>query len=344
MRRQIASLEAESAAPDFWSLPDRARQRLGRLDALRAPLVKLDAVDSGMGELDALLELADLAPEDGELLGEAGGVLASVRDRLQALEMDVLLSGPHDRGDAILAIHAGAGGVDAQDWAQMLLRLYRRWLDNRGFAVEVLDLTEGEEAGIKGSTLAVRGPNAYGLLHAEKGVHRLVRMSPFDAAGRRHTSFASVDVLPDLPADEGVVVRAEDLKIDTFRASGAGGQHINKTESAIRITHLPTGIVVTCQDERSQISNRETAMTILRARLAERQAEERERELAALRGEQGDISFGNQIRSYVFAPYTMVKDHRTDLEVGNVQAVMDGEIDAFIAAHLRKRRVPVGEE
>ena len=342
MRRQIASLEAESAGSDFWTHAERARERLGRLDALRAPLSTLEAVDAGLGELDALIELAELDPDDAELLDEARRGLTAGGERLQALEMDVLLSGVHDRGDAILAIHSGAGGVDAQDWAQMLLRLYRRWLDRRRFAVEVLDLSEGEEAGIKGATLAVRGPNAYGLLHAEKGVHRLVRMSPFDAAGRRHTSFASVDVLPDLPEDEGVVLRPEDLRIDTFRASGAGGQHINKTESAIRITHLPTGIVVTCQDERSQISNRETALTILRARLAERQAEERERELAALRGEQGDISFGNQIRSYVFAPYTMVKDHRTDMEVGNVQAVMDGEIDAFIAAYLRKRRPRAG--
>jgi peptide chain release factor 2 len=284
-------------------------------------------------DLAALAEMAAEAPDDPDLAAEAERLLPQLDAALHALEMRVLMTGPHDAGDAILAVHPGAGGTESQDWAQMLLRMYTRWAERRGFTVEVLDWLPGEEAGIKSATLAVRGPCAYGLLRAEKGVHRLVRISPFDASGRRHTSFASVDVLPDVPEAE-IEIRPEDLRIDVFRSSGAGGQHVNKTESAVRIVHLPTGIVVTCQNERSQHSNREAAMTILRARLAERREQEQRREMAAARGQQGEIAFGSQIRSYVLHPYTLVKDHRTEVETGNVQAVLDGEIDAFIDAFL----------
>ncbi|HEY8449964.1 MAG TPA: peptide chain release factor 2, partial [Bacillota bacterium] len=249
----------------------------------------------------------------------------------------LLLTGEYDAEDAILSLHPGAGGTESQDWAEMLMRMYVRWAERKGFEVRVLDYLEGEEAGLKSATLSIRGRYAYGFLKAEKGVHRLVRISPFDASGRRHTSFASVDVLPDLEDDGDVEIRPEDLRIDTFRSGGAGGQHVNKTDSAVRITHLPTGIVVSCQNERSQHANREAAMKILKARLRKLKEEERERQLAELRGEQGEIAWGNQIRSYVFHPYTLVKDHRTGVEVGNVQAVMDGDIDVFIYALLEQR-------
>jgi peptide chain release factor 2 len=310
---------------------------MARLQALREPVHRLAQVEAQFGDFEALLDLAAEAPADGELAAEADRLAPVLERSLADLEVVVLLSGPYDRGDAIVAIHPGAGGTESQDWAEMLLRMYRRWAERRGYVIEVLDLLEGEEAGIKSATCAIRGPSAYGLLQAEKGVHRLVRMSPFDASGRRHTSFASVDVLPDLPED-AVDIREEDLEIDRFRASGAGGQHVNRTESAIRIRHKPTGIVVTCQDERSQHSNRETAMTILRGRLAALKAEERERQVAELRGPQGEIAFGSQIRSYVFAPYQLVKDLRTEVETGNVQAVMDGDLDPFIQAWLIQRR------
>ena len=335
--RQIDALEAEAAAPGFWNDQGAARQKMAKLQALREPVERLGQALGRVEDLEALCELGDEAPGDTDLLKEAEGALPDADAEVRSLETLVLLSGPYDHGDAIVSIHPGAGGTESQDWAEMLLRMYRRWAEDKGYALEILDLLEGEEAGIKSATLSVRGPSAYGLLHAEKGVHRLVRMSPFDASGRRHTSFASVDVLPDLPEDE-VEIRPEDLEIDRFRASGAGGQHVNRTESAVRIKHMPSGIVVTCQNERSQHSNRESAMAILRGRLAALAAEEREKQVAELRGPQGDIAFGSQIRSYVFAPYQMVKDHRTDVETGNVQAVMDGDLDTFISAYLVRRR------
>lgn len=340
VQEEIARLEAQTADPGFWNDPATARRTLERLEERRAPLERIHAVDTRLKNLETLLLLGQEVPGDAELLQEASLEAPACEHAVESLEMSLLLTGPYDKGDAILAIHPGAGGTESQDWAEMLLRMYRRWTERSGFRTELLDLLEGDEAGIKSATLSVQGPNAYGLLHAEKGVHRLVRISPFDAAARRHTSFASVDVLPNLPDDgaEGVEIRPEDLEIDTYRSSGAGGQHVNKTESAVRITHKPTGIVVTCQNERSQYSNRDTAMRILRAKLAERAAEERERELAAVRGKVGDIAFGNQIRSYVFHPYSLVKDHRTGTEVGDVQGVMDGEIDPFITAFLLRKR------
>jgi peptide chain release factor 2 len=248
-----------------------------------------------------------------------------------------MLSEPYDRNSAILQLHPGAGGTESQDWADMLLRMYTRWAEDHGYKVETLDYLAGDEAGIKSVTLLIKGNYAYGYLKAEKGIHRLVRISPFDSSGRRHTSFVSVEVMPEIDNDIEIEIRQEDLKIDTYRSSGAGGQHVNTTDSAVRITHIPTGIVVTCQSERSQIKNRDRAMKILKARLYERQLEEQQKELQSLKGEQSEIGWGNQIRSYVFHPYSMVKDHRTQVEVGNVQAVMDGEIDSFIEAYLRQQ-------
>ncbi len=337
-RRQadIAALEVRAAAPDFWGDPEAARAVLKRVQELRAPLDALAAGESRLGDVEALTEMASEAPDDPDLAAEAERLLPELDRALHDIEVAVLLNGPHDGGDAILNVHPGAGGTESQDWAQMLLRMYMRWAERKGLTVDILDWLAGEEAGIKSATLAVRGPWAYGLLQAEKGVHRLVRISPFDASGRRHTSFASVDVWPDIPEAE-IEIRPDDLRIDVYRSSGAGGQHVNKTESAVRITHLPTGIVASCQNERSQHSNRESAMTILRARLAERREAEKEREQAAARGIAGEIAFGSQIRSYVLHPYTMVKDHRTDAETGNVQAVLDGDIDAFIDAYLAQK-------
>lgn len=249
--------------------------------------------------------------------------------------METLLSGKYDSKNAILTLHAGAGGTEAQDWVSMLLRMYTRWAEDKGYKVTVLDMLAGDEAGIKSVTILVEGPNAYGYLKSEKGVHRLVRISPFDAAGRRHTSFASADVMPEIDDDVEIEIKPEDLKIDTFRSSGAGGQHVNKTESAIRITHIPTGIVVSCQNERSQQSNRNTAMKILKAKLFEIHQEEQQKELDKIRGVQMEIGWGSQIRSYIFHPYSLVKDHRTNVEIGDVQAVMDGKIDEFINAYLK---------
>ncbi len=344
MKRRIAGLELEATHPDFWNDPERARVKMAELQGLRAPQERLRALAARVADLEAMVELAEADPADADLLAEANGALGAAESAADALELETLLTESYDSAHAILSIHPGAGGTESQDWAEMLLRMYRRWGEDQGLKTEVLDLLEGEEAGIKSATVAVRGPNAYGFLRSEKGVHRLVRMSPFDASGRRHTSFASVDVLPDLPEEETVEIRPEDLEIDRFRASGAGGQHVNRTESAVRVRHLPTGIIVTCQNERSQHSNLDIAMTILRARLAERQAAERERQVADMRGPQGDIAFGNQIRSYVFAPYQMVKDHRTEAETSNVQAVMDGGIAPFIAAYLLQRSRQAGEQ
>ena len=257
--------------------------------------------------------------------------------RLNNYELQLLLSDPYDQNNAILELHPGAGGTESQDWGSILLRMYTRWAEKKGFKVETLNYLPGDEAGIKSVTLLIKGHNAYGYLKAEKGVHRLVRISPFDSSGRRHTSFVSCDVVPEFTGDIEIEIRTEDLKIDTYRASGAGGQHVNTTDSAVRITHTPTGIVVTCQNERSQIKNRDQAMKMLKAKLYQREIEEKEKAMMDIRGEQKEIGWGSQIRSYVFHPYSMVKDHRTDTEVGNVHAVADGEIDPFIDAYLRSR-------
>ncbi len=276
-----------------------------------------------------------LALDDEELLPELEAEVERLEQEYERAEFRLLLSGPHDKGDALLAIHAGAGGTDSQDWAAMLLRMYLRWCERRNYKVEFLDQTDGEEAGIKSVLLAVRGPYAYGYLRAERGVHRLVRLSPFDAAHRRHTSFALVEVWPDIGDDIAIEIRPEDLEIETFRASSAGGQHVQKNETAVRIRHLPTGLIVSCQNERSLTQNRENALRVLKARLYQLEEEKRREQVAALKGEHHDAAWGNQIRSYVLHPYQMVKDHRTEYETGNTQAVLDGDLDAFIEAHLR---------
>lgn len=288
-------------------------------------------------DLEVLAELAEEEDDETAKQEALAGIRELERD-VERMEVASLLTGEHDHAPAILSIHPGAGGTEAQDWAEMLLRMYTRWAERRGFKVEILDLLPGEEAGIKSVTVSIEGDKAFGYLYPEKGVHRLVRISPYDASGRRHTSFASVEVSPQVEEDTEIEISPSDLRIDTYRASGAGGQHVNKTDSAVRITHLPTGIVVQCQNERSQHANRESAMRILRSKLLELKLQEQREKLEALRGEQAEIAWGSQIRSYVFCPYTLVKDHRTEVETGNVEAVMDGEIDLFIEACLRQRR------
>jgi len=280
-----------------------------------------------------------LEEEDDSILVEVREGMKTIKERIDELNIQNLLSGAYDKNNAILTLHSGAGGTEAQDWVQMLYRMFTRWAEKKGYLVEELDFLEGEEAGIKSVSVRIGGLYAYGYLKSEKGVHRLVRISPFDASGRRHTSFASAEVIPELTDDVEVEINPEDLRVDTFRASGAGGQHINKTDSAIRITHIPTGIVVSCQNERSQFQNRDTAMKMLKAKLLEIKEREQKERIEDIKGEQRDIAWGSQIRSYVFHPYSMVKDHRTNTEVGNVNAVMDGEIDEFINAFLKQNSV-----
>lgn len=332
----IANFEEKMAAPDFWDDNDKAQGVIAELNAIKS---SVDQYEGLQQEYDDTAMMAELAEEEGdeELAADIGGSIENLLKKLEDFELQLLLSAPYDKMNAILELHPGAGGTESQDWGQMLLRMYTRWAEKHGFKVETLDYLPGDEAGIKSVTLLIKGYNAYGYLKAEKGVHRLVRISPFDSSGRRHTSFVSCDVVPEITDDVDIEVRTEDLKIDTYRASGAGGQHINTTDSAVRITHIPTGIVVTCQNERSQIKNRERAMTMLRSKLYERKLEEQQKELDEIRGEQSDIAWGSQIRSYVFHPYSMVKDHRTSVETGNVGAVMDGELDPFIDGYLRSQ-------
>ena len=285
-------------------------------------------------DLTVLVEMAD-EEEDLSVLSEVKEGVASLTKRLEQMKLETLLSGPYDKNNAILTLHAGAGGTEAQDWAEMLFRMYVRWAERRGFQTETLDYLAGEEAGIKSVTFLISGLNAYGYAKAEKGVHRLVRISPFDASGRRHTSFASLEVMPELDDDVKIDINPEDLKVDTYRASGAGGQHINKTDSAIRITHLPTGIVVSCQNERSQHKNRDIARKMLMAKLMELKEQENKEKIEDLKGDLKEIAWGSQLRSYVFHPYNLVKDHRTGFEMGNIGAVMDGDLDGFINAYLK---------
>ena len=309
---------------------------MSEMSRLSEDVTAYESMSRRVSDAAVLWDLAT-SEKDESTAAEALAEVESIEKELAALEVRALLGGEFDDHPAILEVHAGEGGTDSQDWAEMLLRMYQRWAERERFKVQLVDVTPGEEAGIKSTTLTIEGRNAYGLLAAERGVHRLVRISPFDAAKRRHTSFASVDVTPEVEEDVDVEIDADDLRIDTYRSSGAGGQHVNVTDSAVRITHLPTGIVVSCQNERSQMQNRHVAMRILKSRLLLRAREEREAELAALRGEKMDIGFGSQIRSYVLHPYQMVKDHRTGFETGNVQAVLDGDIEGFIEAELRRR-------
>ncbi|TCS83293.1 peptide chain release factor 2 (bRF-2) [Tepidibacillus fermentans] len=324
------------AQPDFWNDNDAAQKVINEVNRLKEQVEQITNLEQEYEDLQVMLELA-LEENDESILHEVAKGVKALSKNFADYELQLLLNGPYDKNNAILEIHPGAGGTESQDWASMLLRMYTRWAESHGYKVEVLDYLAGDEAGIKSVTLLIKGHNAYGYLAAEKGVHRLVRISPFDASGRRHTSFSSVEVMPELDDDVDIEIRPEDLKIDTYRSSGAGGQHVNTTDSAVRITHIPTNIVVTCQTERSQIKNRERAMKILKARLYEKQREEQEKELAEIRGDQKEIGWGSQIRSYVFHPYSMVKDHRTNTEVGNVNAVMDGEIDIFIDSYLRSK-------
>ena len=320
----------------FWVDQSRAQEVTQQVTGLKE---QTTAFYELYGEAEDLAVLIDLGEEEDEetLVQEVVSALAQLQKQLTVLELQIKFTGEHDHCNAILAMHAGAGGTEAQDWVAMLLRMFTRWAENHGFKTDILDMLPGDEAGIKGVTFSVTGDNAFGYLRSEKGVHRLVRISPFDAAGRRHTSFASVDVLPEVDDDIDVQIAPDDLRIDTYRSGGAGGQHVNKTDSAVRITHLPTGIVAQCQNERSQISNRNTAMKILKAKLIDLEMEKKEAEMTRLRGENKEIAWGSQIRSYVFHPYTLVKDHRTGMEAGNVNLVMDGGLDEFINAYLLSR-------
>jgi peptide chain release factor 2 len=323
------------AAPGFWDDPERAREAIQDVKRLKEWVEPFDRLWGRVRSLLEMDELLELEPDEG-IADELEHEIESLDEEVASFELRSLLQGPDDHRDAMVEISAGAGGTEAQDWASMLMRMYTRWAERRGYAVEVLDMSEGEEAGIKGAMLAIRGQYAYGFLRAETGVHRLVRISPFDAQSRRHTSFASVFVYPMVDEEINIDVREEDIKMDVFRASGAGGQHVNKTSSAVRLTHIPTGIVVSCQQERSQFKNKATAMKMLKNALYQREVEEREKKKAAIDATKTDVSFGNQIRSYVFQPYTMVNDHRTELKLTDVQKVMDGGIDPFIEAYLKR--------
>ena len=318
-------------APGFWDDQEHAARVSAEHARASRKLSVFRALERDVEDLEPLAELAE---EDPELAGELEEQVQTVQDRLAELEEERLFSGPYDGGDALVAVNAGAGGTDAQDWAEMVLRMEMRWAEKRGFAVELLEVSPGEEAGIKSATFRVKGENAYGLYGSEKGVHRLVRLSPFDSANRRQTSFAGVEVSPVVEEASVVEIDDDDLQIDTYRASGAGGQHVNKTDSAVRITHRPTGIVVQCQNERSQSSNKAEAMAMLRSKLVELEERRRREEIAREKGEAQDVNFGSQIRSYVLHPYTMVKDHRTDHEMGDANRVLDGDLDGFVRAYL----------
>jgi peptide chain release factor 2 len=328
---RVAALEAEMGATGFWDDSERAAAVSGEHSRASRRLEQFDKLKGDVEDLDALVEMA---VEEESLQAEVDEQIASVEKRLAELEEQRLFSGEYDAGDALVTVNAGAGGTDAQDWAEMVLRMEMRWAERRGFQVELLEVSPGEEAGIKSATFQVSGENAYGLFGAERGVHRLVRLSPFDSAHRRQTSFAGVEVAPVVKDTGEIEINEDDLQVDTYRASGAGGQHVNKTDSAVRITHRPSGIVVQCQNERSQSSNRATAMAMLRAKLLEQRERERQEEIAREKGEAQDVNFGSQIRSYVLHPYTLVKDHRTGYEMGDVQRALDGDLDDFVRAYL----------
>jgi len=332
--KRLAELERLSGDPEFWNDASAAQGTMREMTELRDVVEAWQGLEKQIKDDLGLLDLID-DEGDAEMVAEIAQSAEATARRIEELEFELTLSGPHDRRPAILAIHAGAGGTEAQDWAQMLLRMYLRWAERHGYKTEILDETAGEEAGIKSAVVEIRGPYAYGYAKAERGVHRLVRISPFDAAKRRHTSFALVEVLPEPDEAQKVEINPDELRVDVYRSSGAGGQNVQKNSTAIRLTHLPTGIVVTCQNERSQLQNRETALTILAARLAELEEQKRDEERAKLKGEHVDAGWGNQIRSYVLHPYNMVKDHRTNYETTNTVAVLDGELEPFMESYLR---------
>lgn len=327
---QIEALEAKSAETAFWNNPENAQKTMQEIAKLRAQIAPWQALRNRIHDA---LELAEVSDDD--LLDDLTAEVEAISKEVDKMSLQALFTGPYDNEDAILGIHAGAGGTDSQDWAMMLERMYLRWSEQNGYKVDILERSDGEEAGIKSVLMSIQGPYAYGYLRSEAGVHRLVRLSPFDAANRRHTSFAKVELWPDIQGEINIEIHEKDLRIDTYRSSGAGGQNVQKNDTAVRITHIPTGIVVTCQNQRSQVQNRERAMQILKARLFEMERQKQEMQLASLKGENVNAEWGNQIRSYVLHPYQLVKDHRTDYEVGNTQAVLDGRLNDFMESYLR---------
>lgn len=334
--KEIAVLEEKSIAPDFWDDMEKAQKTMQKIGSLKAKVEAYNGLYSSFEDAEVMIELAN---EEGDLslLEDCTESVEAIEKRCETLTLSTLLNGEFDAGNALITFHPGAGGTEAQDWAEMLFRMYVRWGERNGYKVSTLDYQEGDVAGIKSVTILVEGENAYGYLHGEMGVHRLVRVSPFDSSGRRHTSFASLEVMPEINDDVDVEIREEDIKMDVYRASGAGGQKVNKTSSAVRLTHVPTGIVVSCQIERSQHQNREVAMRMLKSKLVEIKQTENLERIEDIKGDQKEIAWGSQIRSYVFMPYTLVKDHRTNFEMGNITAVMDGDIDGFINAYLKMK-------
>ncbi|GAB4455928.1 MAG: peptide chain release factor 2 [Armatimonadaceae bacterium] len=336
-KRELAELETAAAQPDLWDDPAKAQKVMQALAKVRDDVVPYYELVQKLDDTATLLEMAEAEPDGDVYEAEIRGDLKAVEAQIEQMEVRTLLSGPYDDHAALLELKPGAGGTDACDWAAMLLRMYLRWADSQGFKAEIVDELPGDVAGISSATVSITGNNVYGMLRSEHGVHRLVRISPFNAGGKRQTSFAAIEVLPQIEDDTEIVINPDDIEVDTFRASGAGGQHVNKTSSAVRITHKASGIVVSCQNERSQLQNKEVALRILRSRLAEIKAREEEARLAAIKGEQRAIEWGSQIRSYVFHPYTMVKDHRTGVETSDVQGVMDGELEPYMIGYLRWR-------
>ena len=334
-RGEVKELEQKTLAPDFYNDIKNSQKVLQKIKENNQKIERYEALCSDWEDLSTLVELA-IAEDDESVLDEIKTGYEKLSEKMEMMKLETLLSGPYDKNNAIITLHAGAGGTEAQDWCQMLCRMYQMWAERHEYKVSTLDFLDGDEAGLKSVTILIEGLNAYGFAKCEKGVHRLVRISPFDAAGRRHTSFASVEVMPDIEDDIEININPDDLRIDTYRSSGAGGQHVNKTSSAIRITHIPTGVVVACQNERSQFQNKDTAMKMLKAKLMELAEAEQKEKIEDIKGVQKEIAWGSQIRSYVFHPYTMVKDHRTNYEVGNIGAVMDGDLDGFINDYLKK--------
>ena len=343
LKAEVEVLEKESAAPDFWDDMENSQKVMQKIGSLKAKVTGYESLKSDYEDALVMIELAD---EEGDLslLDDCTASVKDIETRVEDMTLSTLLSGEFDGKNALLTFHAGAGGTEAQDWAEMLFRMYNRWGERHGYKVSTLDYLDGDVAGIKSATILVEGENAYGYLKGEMGIHRLVRVSPFDSSGRRHTSFASVEVMPEIDDDVNVEIREEDIKMDVYRASGAGGQKVNKTSSAVRLTHIPTGIVVSCQIERSQHQNREVAMRMLKSKLVEIKERENLERIEDIKGDQQEIAWGSQIRSYVFMPYTLAKDHRTGFEMGNITAVMDGDIDGFINAYLKQKSAQEAEE